>query len=57
MDMTFKRRIAGTLAAVAILACGLGAAASPDVRHAIECLGKSPITAMVARGNALAMVP
>jgi hypothetical protein len=57
MDMTLKGRIAGTLAA-AILACAFGAAASTEiVSHAVECLGKSPITALVARGNALAMVP
>ena len=56
--MTFKGRIAGTLVAAAVVAGGLGAVASSErLSKAVECLGKSPITALVARGNALAMVP
>ena len=56
--MNKKARWAFTVAAVALVLSSVLTEASTDgLSGALDCLGKSPITGLVARGNALALVP
>ena len=56
--MNRKKRWAFTVvAAVLVLGTVLAEVATGRVSGALDCLGKSPITRMVAAGNALAIVP
>jgi len=56
--MNRKTRWIVTAATAALLVSGLVAELSTGrLSSALDCLGKSPITRMVAAGNALAIVP
>ena len=56
--MSRKARWFFTAATAALLLSGvLAEVATGGVSRAFECLGKSPIAGLVARGNALAIVP
>lgn len=56
--MSRKARWFFTAATAALLLSGvLAEVATGGLSRAFECLGKSPIAGLVARGNALAIVP
>ena len=52
-----KRWLLTAATAVLLLGTVLAELATGRVSSALDCLGKSPIASLVARGNALAIVP
>lgn len=52
-----KRWLLTAATAVLLLSTVLAEVATGRVSSLLDCLGKSPITGLVAKGNALAIVP
>ena len=55
--MSPKARWTSIAAAVSVAAALLAAVACGQVAGAVDSLSKSPITALLARGNAFALIP
>jgi len=52
-----KRWLYTAVAAVVVFSPVLAELATGGVSSTLDCLGKSPIAGLVAKGNALALVP